>query len=95
MALVRTVMVNDHSLGWRDVSRGMILAAAEELFFQRSFDGVGMDAIGRASGIVGSGLYRHFRGKNEILAALFAAPPMPCSCRWATRSRIRVRSSPT
>lgn len=48
----------------------LILQAAERLFAERSFDGVGVDAIGRAAGIVGSGVYRHFASKEEILATL-------------------------
>lgn len=47
-----------------------ILAAAEKLFSERSFDGVGIDAIGKEAGIVGSGVYRHFSSKQEILAML-------------------------
>jgi AcrR family transcriptional regulator len=48
-----------------------ILAAAEQLFFDRSFDGVGVDAIGKAAGVTGSAIYRHFESKEEILVALF------------------------
>ena len=48
-----------------------ILQAAERLFFERSFDGVGVDDIGRSAGVSGSAIYRHFEGKDEILAALF------------------------
>lgn len=48
-----------------------ILAAAERLFFERSFDGVGVDEIGKAAGTSGSAIYRHFPGKDAILAALF------------------------
>ena len=47
-----------------------ILQAAERLFSERSFDGVGIDAIGKEAGIVGSGVYRHFSSKQEILATL-------------------------
>lgn len=47
-----------------------ILQAAEKLFSERSFDGVGIDAIGTEAGIVGSGVYRHFSSKQEILATL-------------------------
>lgn len=47
-----------------------ILDAAEKLFSERSFDGVGIDAIGKEAGIVGSGVYRHFASKQEILATL-------------------------
>jgi AcrR family transcriptional regulator len=48
----------------------LILRAAEKLFHERSFDGVGVDAIGKEAGVVGSGIYRHFASKEEILLAL-------------------------
>jgi AcrR family transcriptional regulator len=48
-----------------------ILAAAEKLFFERSFDGVGVDEIGKVAGTSGSAIYRHFPSKDSILAALF------------------------
>jgi AcrR family transcriptional regulator len=48
-----------------------ILQAAEELIFERGFDGVGVDAIGERAGVSGSAIYRHFDGKNEILGILF------------------------
>jgi len=48
----------------------LILEAAEKLFHERSFDGVGVDAIAKEAGIVGSGVYRYFGSKEEILAAL-------------------------
>ncbi len=48
-----------------------ILDAAERLFSERSFDGVGVDDIGRALGLSASVIYRHFGGKDEVLAALF------------------------
>lgn len=48
-----------------------ILDAAAELFYSRSFAAVGMDAIGERAGVTGPAIYRHFSGKNEILATLF------------------------
>jgi AcrR family transcriptional regulator len=48
-----------------------IRAAAETLFFERSFDGVSVDEIGRAAGISGSAIYGYFSSKGEILSALF------------------------
>jgi AcrR family transcriptional regulator len=48
-----------------------ILDAAEKLFYERSFDGIGVDEIGKAAGITGSAIYRHFPSKDAILAALF------------------------
>ncbi|AEH07863.1 MULTISPECIES: TetR/AcrR family transcriptional regulator [Protofrankia] len=48
-----------------------ILQAAEKLFYERSFDGVGVDAIGKEAGVTGSAIYRHFNSKDEILSVLF------------------------
>lgn len=48
-----------------------ILAAAEKLFAERSFDGVGVDAIGREAGVTGAAVYHHFASKEQILSELF------------------------
>jgi AcrR family transcriptional regulator len=48
----------------------IILAAAEDLFSERSFAAVGVAEIGRRAGISGPGIYKHFGSKDEILAAL-------------------------
>lgn len=48
-----------------------ILNAATGLFFNRGYAAVGVDDIGELSGTTGPAIYRHFRGKAEILAALF------------------------
>lgn len=48
-----------------------ILVAAERLFASDGFHAVGVDAIGAEAGVSGSAIYRHFSGKDEILAALF------------------------
>jgi AcrR family transcriptional regulator len=49
----------------------LILETAAELFRERGFHGAGMDELGSRAGLSGPALYRHFGGKNEILAALF------------------------
>lgn len=51
--------------------RRRILDAAADLAARRGFHAVGMDEIGAEAGIVGSGIYRHFGSKNDILVALF------------------------
>jgi AcrR family transcriptional regulator len=48
-----------------------ILDAAERLFFESGFHGVGVDDIGLAAGVSGSAIYRHFDSKDQILATLF------------------------
>ena len=51
--------------------QAIILKAATELFYERSFAAVGVDEIGQRAGVTGPAIYRHFRGKDEILATLF------------------------
>src|ERR1700736_2326637 len=51
--------------------QAMILNAAKELFYERSFAAVGVDEIGERAGVTGPAIYRHFAGKDEILATLF------------------------
>lgn len=48
-----------------------ILSAAEELFHERGFSGVGVAEIGKRAGIAPSAIYRYFDSKDEILGALF------------------------
>ncbi|MFD9909776.1 TetR/AcrR family transcriptional regulator [Streptomyces sp. NPDC059063] len=50
--------------------REQILKEAARLFAERGFHGVGVDEIGAAVGISGPGLYRHFSGKDAMLAEL-------------------------
>jgi AcrR family transcriptional regulator len=50
--------------------RERILRAAAELVAERGFHAVSMADIGAASGIVGSGVYRHFDSKSAVLLAL-------------------------
>lgn len=48
-----------------------ILDAAARLFYERGYDAVGVDEIGERAGVTGPAIYRHFTGKEEILATLF------------------------
>ncbi|WP_073457406.1 TetR/AcrR family transcriptional regulator [Pseudonocardia thermophila] len=50
--------------------RARILEAAARLTAARGFHNVGMAEIGAEAGIVGSGIYRHFASKDEILVVL-------------------------
>ncbi|MBY0288391.1 MAG: TetR/AcrR family transcriptional regulator [Mycobacteriaceae bacterium] len=50
--------------------RARILAAAAALAARHGFHAVAMDEIGDEAGIVGSGVYRHFSDKQNILVAL-------------------------
>src|ERR1700759_5524226 len=53
-----------------ELRREQILAAAAALFARRGFHGVTIDDIGAAVGISGPGLYRHFPGKEAVLAQM-------------------------
>ncbi len=50
--------------------REAILGAAASLFARRGFHGVSIDDIGAAVGMSGPGLYRHFPGKEAMLAEM-------------------------
>lgn len=47
-----------------------ILDAALELFGEHGFAAVGVDRIGERAGVPGPNIYRHFGGKEELLATL-------------------------
>jgi len=50
--------------------RAALLAAAARLFAERGFDRVTLEDIGGAAGISGPAVYRHFAGKQAVLAAI-------------------------
>lgn len=47
-----------------------ILESALSLFAERGFDGVGVDLIAEKAGLKGPSIYKHFKGKEEILSVL-------------------------
>jgi AcrR family transcriptional regulator len=69
--------------------REQILREAARLFAERGFHGVGVDEIGAAVGISGPGLYRHFAGKDAMLAELLVG----ISGRLLDGGRLRVAES--
>jgi len=50
--------------------RSALLAAAAEQFAERGFARVSLEDIGAAAGVSGPAVYRHFPGKQAVLAAL-------------------------
>ena len=50
--------------------REEILDAAARLFAERGYHGVSIDDIGAAVGMSGPGIYRHFAGKEDVLAQM-------------------------
>ena len=53
--------------------RDQILATAAELFATRGFHGVSVADIGAACGISGPALYKHFPGKQAVLAEMLVS----------------------
>lgn len=50
--------------------KAQILAVAADLFAQRGFHGVSIAELGAACGFSGPAIYRHFRSKDAVLAAM-------------------------
>ncbi|ASU83210.1 TetR/AcrR family transcriptional regulator [Nocardiopsis gilva YIM 90087] len=69
--------------------RAEILHAAADLFAARGFHGVSIEDLGRAVGTSGPALYRHFPGKEALLAAML----LDISERLAADGRERVAAS--
>ncbi len=53
--------------------RDQVLATAADLFAARGFHGVSVAEIGAACGISGPALYKHFPGKDAILAEMLVS----------------------
>ncbi|MGN0588953.1 MAG: TetR/AcrR family transcriptional regulator, partial [Ruminiclostridium sp.] len=47
-----------------------MLDAALTLFAERGYDGTGVDLIAENAGLKGPSIYKHFKGKEDILDAL-------------------------
>ena len=59
--------------GTAGARRAQILDAAADLFARKGFHGVPIDEIGATVGITGPALYRHFAGKEAILAEMLVS----------------------
>ena len=69
------LMAGSHSRGTRSYRgngerRDEILDAAAVLFAGRGFHGVSIDHLGAGVGLSGPAIYRHFAGKEDVLAQL-------------------------
>lgn len=54
----------------KKTTKDKILDSALTLFAAKGYDGVGVDLIAENAGIKGPSLYKHFKGKEDILNAL-------------------------
>ena len=68
--------------------RDQILETAAELFAAKGFHGVSVGEIGKACGISGPALYKHFESKDAVLAAMLVG----ISERLLEEGRARVET---
>ena len=54
----------------KETRRRALLAAAARQFAERGFNGVTIEELGAAAGVSGPAVYKHFDGKQAVLAAL-------------------------
>ncbi len=59
-----------HADAGRPSRREQILQAAAQLFAERGSRAVGVDDVGAAVGVTGPAIYRHFAGKDAMLAEM-------------------------
>ena len=54
-------------------ARDRLLVAAEELFYTRGIASTGVDAVVARAGVATASMYKHFRGKDDLVAAYLTA----------------------
>ena len=52
-----------------EATRGALVAAARNLFGERGYSQVGLDAVARAAGVTTGAVYHHFKGKKDLFQA--------------------------
>lgn len=75
----------DSSSSERAGVREKILQAASRLFYQRGVRAVGVDLVVEQAGVAKTSLYRHFKSKDDLIAAFLAREDQDF---WATWDRV-------
>jgi AcrR family transcriptional regulator len=75
--------------GRRPDVRQRILETASELFYRRGVRAVGIDLVVEKAGVAKTSLYRHFRTKDELVAAFLGREDEDF---WATWDRVAERT---
>jgi AcrR family transcriptional regulator len=78
----------EHAAGHRLDVRERILETASELFYRRGVRAVGVDLVVKEARVAKTSLYRHFRTKDELIAAFLAREDQDF---WATWDRVAER----
>ena len=63
----------DHSSERAEATRERIVQAARELVIEHGYDGVSTGQVLQSAGVSRGGLYHHFAGKQELMAAVLEA----------------------
>ena len=77
-----------HAAGRPPQVRERVLQTASELFYRRGVRAVGVDLVVEEAGVAKTSLYRHFRTKDELIAAFLAREDEEF---WATWDRVAER----
>jgi AcrR family transcriptional regulator len=78
----------EHAAASRPDVRERILQTASELFYRRGVRAVGVDLVVEEAGVAKTSLYRHFRTKDELVAAFLSREDEDF---WATWDRVAQR----
>lgn len=63
-------------------ARDRLLAAADELFYARGINATGIDAIVERAGVALATCYKHFGGKDQLVAAYLTERDEQWRARW-------------
>lgn len=74
--------------------RDRILRTASELFYRRGVRAVGVDLVVEEAGVAKTSLYRHFRTKDDLIAAFLAREDEDFWSKWDAVAGLH-KSNPT
>jgi AcrR family transcriptional regulator len=77
-----------------DSARERVLTASYELFRHQGTSNVGIDAVVAYSGVAKTSLYRHFRSKQELVAAFLERREQLWTIDWLKSETCRRATSP-
>ncbi len=80
----------DHHAERAEATRERIVQAARELVIEHGYDGVSTGQVLRLAGVSRGGLYHHFAGKQQMMAAVLEA----VECDLAQRLAAAVADAP-
>jgi AcrR family transcriptional regulator len=75
-------------------ARERVLTASYELFRRQGTSNVGVDAVVEYSGVAKTSLYRHFRSKQELVAAFLERREQLWTIDWLKSETCRRAASP-